>query len=216
MARQAVDYNRWLQAKERGGLVELPHVRIDSSTWRFIPFLFNPHEFSEDDTQNYSRETVPMFADQIVQYVGGGGANFKFDMILEQDRLFEFLNYKNINQLLDIDKQGSRQFFDNQTDEFKAKYIETNTVEKYIARIEELKSPKMGDAGDYFGSSPSRVMVVFGSFYRIGYITKTDIKITEFYSKGQIRSATVGVSMILPAGRMNYYRGVAKGNSPTI
>lgn len=214
-------FNKWIHAKERGGLVRLPDMK-DIGGWKFIPFLFNPSTYTEDDTQNYKRTTVPMWPDQLTQYIGGAGATLKFEIVLEKERIVEFFRYRDINALLNTsagsgnESARERKFFSGSTDSLSAVVQFPMTVDEYIAEIETLKAPKQGhDAGDFFAGSPPRVMVIFGKFYKIGFIQKTTIMYEEFFSSGETRSAQIQVSMILAYGRMNYYRRISKGVGST-
>lgn len=194
---------------QRGGLVELP-TRPGGDIF-FIPFLFNPKEFTESETQVYSKTVVPMWADPMVQYVGGAGTTFKFDIFLEEMRMREIFDRKRkskrlqeqLGGKLDGGKQTitTRHFFFTQKNN-PAQIDFKQDLEQYIKRIESLRYPKRSDRpGLVYVNSPPRVMVILGKFKRIGFIEKTTIKYTDLFPDGRIRSAVMNVDMILAFGR---------------
>lgn len=208
------DFGKWIHAKERGGFVKMPHEPGES--WEFVPFLFNPFEYVEEDTQNYEKKQIPMWADPVLQYTGGGGATLKFDVFLEQERIKEFFAYDKIGSLFEQPDNAlgsnSKAVLAIADAALTAdiRFGSSMTVDDYIAKIESLKAPKQarstGEAGDFFAMGPPRVMVVFGKFWKMGFISRTQITYTELYTDGQTRSAEIQVQMLLSHGRMNEYR----------
>lgn len=193
------NFNRMLQSKERGGLLEVPHIK-NGKRWRFMPFLFNPQPFKIDDSQRYEITPIPLWPEPVLNYVAGEGASAKFDIYLEQDRINEFLEnangLNNFNTIRAIGNENSG-----------VEIATPVTVDDYIAYIESLKLPKQDlGAGNFFEASPSRVMFIFGKFFRIGYIAKTSISYDEYFNNGGTRSAVINVTFLLSYGYANQIR----------
>jgi len=194
MAGAAHNLVTWKRAKMRGGLVELPTRPGQLGSFFFIPFLFNPHEFSEKDSQGWEKKKIPLWADPALNYSGGDGVDFKFQMTLELERLKEFRSAGFQQTDENLAAQGLS--FTAQS------FLFPDNLQDYIDRIELLKFPKRGgEAGNFFQNSPPRVMVIMGKFFRVGVINSTDIKYTEFMTDGSIRSASIEVNMLLSYGR---------------
>lgn len=170
---------RETRAKERGGLVIMP--QNPGGAFTIIPFLFNPTEFSEEEGHSWDKKTIPMQGDPAVQYVGGEGGTFKFQLILEAERLAEFVTSSAASSL-------------------------SGSIEQYHAQIEMLKQPQVTDPGLLYEGSPPRIMVAFGTFFRIGYINKTSTTYTDFFVDGRMRSAEMEINMLLSFGRARQYK----------
>lgn len=209
-------------AKERGGLVELPHK--PGGDFFFIPFLFNPKEYEISDTQTYSKKTIPLWPDPNIQYVGGAGQTFKFTMMLESLRMREIFGERHRRdvanqvggsyQITSVNHGGAvaetntitTRTFNNLQSGGQAHSINTEIdfaadLESYIERIDRLSLPHRGGvAGSQYDSAPNAVMAVFGVFWKIGQIEKTKQKLTDFYHDGRLKSVQYEVEMTLIQG----------------
>lgn len=201
-------------SKLRGGLIEMP--KKVGGEFIFIPFIFNPTTFEEEESDSYTVTTVPGWADPHVMYVGGQASKLKFEMILEQQRMVEMFRKANSNvQLAGLignnegkDKIIHRSFpniSSNPKKGAKSTIDFAERVDMYIERIKMIKRPaRTGKAGQLFENAPARVMVVLGPhFSKIGHIDKIGTKYEEFYRDGTLKSATMSISMILTFGHSN-------------